>query len=58
MTHYYVYYKIAPDQLSRLREAVQTLFRNIEKQSGRKVLPSPCLKFEISHWLVELFLAA
>jgi quinol monooxygenase YgiN len=34
MTHYYVYYKIAPDQLSGLREAVQTLFRNIEKQSG------------------------
>jgi len=34
MTHYYVYYKIAPDQLSRLREAVQTLFASIEKQSG------------------------
>ncbi|MFL6574022.1 MAG: DUF4936 family protein [Burkholderiales bacterium] len=34
MNHYYVYYKIAPDQLSWLREAVQTLFKNIEKQCG------------------------
>ncbi|HEY1290738.1 MAG TPA: DUF4936 family protein [Burkholderiales bacterium] len=34
MNHYYVYYKIAPDDLSRLRVAVQTLFTTIEKQCG------------------------
>ena len=34
MNHYYVYYKIAPDQIPRLREAVQTLFKTIEKQCG------------------------
>ena len=32
MTHYYVYYKIAPDQASRLRGMVEKLFREIEKQ--------------------------
>jgi len=34
MNHYYVYYKIAPDQLTGFREAVQTLFKTIEKQCG------------------------
>jgi hypothetical protein len=34
MTHYYVYYKVAPEQLNRLREAVHRLFRDIEKQCG------------------------
>jgi quinol monooxygenase YgiN len=34
MNHYYVYYKISPDRIPRLREAVQTLFRTIEKQCG------------------------
>jgi quinol monooxygenase YgiN len=32
--HYYVYYKISPDQISRLRDAVQILFKTIEKQCG------------------------
>jgi hypothetical protein len=34
MTHYYVYYKVAPEQLNRLREAVHQLLRNIEEQCG------------------------
>lgn len=34
MNHYYVYYKISPDQISRLRDAVQILFKVIEKQCG------------------------
>jgi quinol monooxygenase YgiN len=34
MNHYYVYYKISPDQISRLRDAVQILFKTIEKQCG------------------------
>jgi quinol monooxygenase YgiN len=34
MTHYYVYYKISPDQIPRFREAVQTLFKTIEKRCG------------------------
>ena len=32
MNHYYVYYKITPEQASQLRRAVQTLFNTIEKQ--------------------------
>jgi uncharacterized protein DUF4936 len=34
MTHYYVYYKVTPDQLSRLRAAVRGVFEAIEKQCG------------------------
>ena len=34
MTHYYVYYKISPDQIPKVREAVQTLFNTLEKQCG------------------------
>jgi hypothetical protein len=34
MTHYYVYYKISPDQIPGVRDAVQTLFKTIEKQCG------------------------
>jgi uncharacterized protein DUF4936 len=34
MNHYYVYYKVAPDQLSRLRTAVRAAFEAIEKQCG------------------------
>src|SRR5262249_9560605 len=34
MTHYYVYYKVSPDDVPRLRAAVQTLFKAIEKQCG------------------------
>ena len=34
MNHYYVYYKISPDDLPRLRVAVQTLFTTIEKHCG------------------------
>jgi len=34
MNHYYVYYKIAPDQAPRLRGMVEKLFREIEKQCG------------------------
>jgi len=34
MNHYYVYYKISPDDLPQLRVAVQTLFKTIEKQCG------------------------
>jgi hypothetical protein len=34
MSHYYVYYKVAPDQLDRVRAAVGGLFEAIEKQLG------------------------
>jgi quinol monooxygenase YgiN len=34
MNHYYVYYKVAPDQLKRLRTAVREVFDAIEKQCG------------------------
>ena len=34
MNHYYVYYRISPDQLPQLRDAVQLLFKAIEKQCG------------------------
>jgi quinol monooxygenase YgiN len=51
MTHYYVYYKISPDQIPRFREAVQTLFKTIEKQCGvrgrwmrRRDDPSTCME--------------
>ena len=32
MTHYYVYYKISPEQVVELRGRVQALFRTIESQ--------------------------
>ena len=32
--NYYVYYKLAPEQVERLRRAVQALFATIEKQCG------------------------
>jgi Domain of unknown function (DUF4936) len=34
MNHYYVYYKVSPDQIPKLREAVQILFKTMEKQCG------------------------
>ena len=34
MNYYYVYYKISPDQISQLRDAVQNLFTTIEMQCG------------------------
>lgn len=34
MTHYYVYYKVAPGELDALRIAVHRLFEAIEKQCG------------------------
>jgi quinol monooxygenase YgiN len=34
VNHYYVYYKISPDQTSQVRDAVQILFKTIEKQCG------------------------
>ena len=34
MNHYYVYYKISPDQIPKLRAAVQILFKTMEKQCG------------------------
>jgi quinol monooxygenase YgiN len=34
MTHYYVYYKVAPEHLNRVRAAVQGLFQTIEKECG------------------------
>jgi hypothetical protein len=34
MNHYYVYYKVAPDELSRLRGAVRGLFEAIERECG------------------------
>jgi quinol monooxygenase YgiN len=34
MNHYYVYYKISPDRIPQLRDAVQILFKTIEKQCG------------------------
>jgi hypothetical protein len=32
--NYYVYYKIAPDRVAELRQAVHGLFETIENQSG------------------------
>jgi hypothetical protein len=32
MTHYYVYYKVSPEQVPQLRHAVQTLFKTMEKR--------------------------
>jgi hypothetical protein len=34
MTHYYVYYKVTPAQLNRLRAGVRVVFETIEKQCG------------------------
>jgi hypothetical protein len=34
VTHFYVYYKISPEQLVELRGRVQALFRTIESQCG------------------------
>lgn len=34
MTHYYVYYKVAPADLDRVRTAAQDLFATIEKHCG------------------------
>jgi hypothetical protein len=34
MTHYYVYYRVSPDQIARLRSSVQALFKVVEKQCG------------------------
>lgn len=34
MNHYYVYYKVAPVELDRVRAAVHTLFERIEKDCG------------------------
>jgi hypothetical protein len=34
LNHYYVYYKVAPGQLDRLREAVRVLFEAIETECG------------------------
>ena len=34
MNHYYVYYRIPPDQIPKLRDAVHSLFKTIEKQCG------------------------
>jgi len=34
MTHYYVYYKLAPEQVPQLRGMVESLFGAIEKQCG------------------------
>jgi len=34
VTHYYVYYKISPEQVVELRGRVQALFRTIESQCG------------------------
>ena len=34
MTHYYVYYKLAPEQVPQLRGMVEGLFGAIEKQCG------------------------
>ena len=34
MTHYYVYYKVAPTEVNRLRAAVHALFEVIEQQCG------------------------
>jgi hypothetical protein len=34
MTHYYVYYKLAPEQVPQLRGMVERLFGAIEQQCG------------------------
>ena len=34
MNCYYVYYKVAPEQIPALRPAVQALFASIEKECG------------------------
>lgn len=34
MTHYYVYYRVAPTQLERIRERVRELFAAIEGEFG------------------------
>jgi hypothetical protein len=34
VTHYYVYYKVAPEELSRVREAVGALLEAMEKRCG------------------------
>jgi len=34
VTHYYVYYKIAPEQVAALRGRVQAMFKTIEAQCG------------------------
>ena len=34
MTHYYVYYKVSPGELARLRGLVQAMFRTLETQCG------------------------
>ena len=34
MTHYYVYYKLGPDQVAKVRLGVKTLFEAVEKQCG------------------------
>ena len=34
MTHYYVYYKVSPEQVTELRGRVQAMFRTIESQCG------------------------
>ena len=51
MTHYYVYYKVAPSDLARVRAAVQELFAAIETRCGvrgrwmrRRDDPSTCME--------------
>ena len=34
MTHYYVYYKVASQELSRMRAAVDALFDAVERECG------------------------
>jgi Domain of unknown function (DUF4936) len=34
VTHYYVYYKVSPEQVVELRGRVQAMFRTIESQCG------------------------
>ena len=34
MTHYYVYYRVAPTQLQRVRDGVRELFAAIEHEFG------------------------
>ena len=34
MNHYYVYYKISPEQLAALRARVEMMFKSIETQCG------------------------
>ena len=51
MTHYYVYYKVAPTDLGLVRAAVQELFAAIEEHCGvrgrwmrRRDDPSTCME--------------